>query len=136
MYNIDIRGMTEDQLLKAMTEAYANNPDGKFTLTLPDGRTASIEPFNCKPDHNDCEWFFVNGTEDPYASDDSLAKLAKYFANYDDELERRNNNIIDLEKQRQRLAAIEDKQSEEYQEMFDFYSDCFKSTYGYRPKRV
>lgn len=131
---IHIENKTEDQVLAAMIDAYNNNLCGQFHIALPDHNYACIRPFRYTPNYKDCEWFFVDGVEDPYVSDDSLEKLAKYFANYEKEMQTRNDYIRSLQEQEKQLAAIEDKDSQEYQEYFGIYSDCYKSLYGRRPK--
>lgn len=130
---INAKNMTKDKLYGAMVNAY-NETKGRFSVTLANGDTACVRAFEYTPNHENCEWFFVTGTNFPYADDDSLAKLAEFFANYISELEARNREITKLRAYEADLAAINEKDSEEYREMFGFYSDWYKDLFGRRPR--
>lgn len=132
---ITIANLTETQIFNAMVEAY-NKTEGHFAIALPDGKTADIKAFAYMPNHENCEWFFVEGTSDPWADNDSLAKLAKYFANYEAKMTELANEKDELKQYEAKLASIEDKSSEEYRDMFSYYSDWHKDLYGFRPKNL
>ena len=133
MYIFEIANMTEAQVFNHMVGAY-NRSDGHFGIKLPDGKTAEIKAFNHTPNHKDCEWFFVEGIDDPWADNDILAKLAKYFADYEAKKAELADEKDELKAYEAKLASIEDKSSDEYREMFSFYSDWHKDLYGFRPR--
>lgn len=136
MYTFKIMdNMTETQILNAMITAYIVS-NGHFATELSTGETAEIRAYQYTPKHEDCEWFFVSGIEDAWADDDSLARLAKYFTNYASKKAELAEDKRKLELYEEKLAEISDKQSEEYREMFSFYSDWHKDLYGVRPKRI
>lgn len=135
MYTFSIANMNETQIFGAMVEAY-NKSEGHFGIALPDGKTADVKAFAYMPNHEDCEWFFVEGISDPWADNDSLAKLAKYFANYEAKMTELSDEQDELKKYEAELAAIEDKTSDEYRERFGYYSDWHKDLYGFRPKSI
>lgn len=130
---INIANMNETLIFKAMVEAY-NKSEGHFGIALPDGKIADIKAFAYMPNHEDCEWFFVEGTSDPWADNDSLAKLAKYFANYEAKMTRLAKEKDELKQYEAKLASIEDKSSDEYRDMYSYYSDWHKDLYGFRPR--
>ena len=130
---IDATARSESELLKAMIEAYTETK-GHFKVLLADATVAHVDAFEYTPNHENCEWFFVGNTVFPYADDDSLAKIARFFANFTDELKKRDEDIERLRMYEADLAKM-DKESEEYRETFGFYSDFHKDIYGHRPGR-
>lgn len=135
MYTFTIENMDKNAILEAMIAAY-NEHKGRFAIKLSEEETAFVRAFEYKPDHKDCEWFFVDGTEYPWVSDDSLEKLAGYFANYAKEKAELAEEKAKLRAYAEELKAIADKNSEEYREKFGYYSDWHKDLYGRRPRNI
>lgn len=130
---IVIDNMTESQVLDALIKV-CDETNGEFDVELPcTGEIAHVKKFVVA--END-EWFFVSGLVDPYADDESLERLARYFANYAGVIAQRNKNIQYLEEIKSQLAAIEDKDSYQYGELYCFFSDLHKDLYGRRPRYI
>lgn len=131
MTTIKIDNMTENEIFDAMVAAYYES-EGRFAVALSDGCTAIITAFSFMPNHEDCQWFFIAGIADPWADEDSLAKVAHYFTQYDARRE-------EIEKGKAELAAFKaeldrmDENTYEYIEMCGRYSNWHKDLYGCRP---
>jgi len=108
MIIITIDNMTENEIFDAMVAAY-NKSKGKFAIALSDGCTAVISAFSFMPNHEDCQWFFISGIADPWADEDSLAKVAHYFTQYDIRREELENEKVKLEAFKDELDRIDTK---------------------------
>ena len=96
------------------------------TVEVSNGELIVIENFNN-------EWYFVENTLFPYASDDNLNSIAGFLVDYDKKLAIRNHNIEILNKKKEKLETL-DHNSKEWLDLSNSYSDAYKSIYGYRPK--
>lgn len=102
-----------------------SKPNAVITVSVSNNTTAVIRNFNN-------EWFFVENTPFPFASDNNLEKIAEFLINYETKLAERNEDIKRLEQLKCRIETMTEG-SAEWNEAMQSFSDSYKSIYGKRP---
>ena len=102
-----------------------SKPNAVITVSVSNNTTAVIRNFNN-------EWFFVENTPFPFASDDNLEKISEFLINYETKLAERNEDIKRLEQLKCQIETMTEG-STEWNEAMQSFSDSYKSIYGKRP---
>ena len=116
--------ITSEEMTALLKKAFAIN--NIITVEVFNGELIVIKNFNN-------EWYFIENTLFPYASDDNLESIADFLVNYSKKLAIREHNIEILNKKKEKLETL-DHNSDEWHVLRDSYSDSYKSLFGHRPK--